>query len=77
VKAIKQSIRTLVEAHRGQNKRMFIPCPVCGEPFLPKRKTQKFDSPNCRKRAWDEKKIIETAIKALQLVRENKYGIKG
>lgn len=75
--AIKQSVRTLSEARRGQNKPESALCPQCGKPFVPKRKTQKFDSPNCRKRAFDEKKIIETAIKALQLVREKKYGIKG
>lgn len=51
-------------------------CPLCGKRFVPKRVNQKFDSPNCRKRFFDEKKIIEAAIKALRLVHEKKYRIE-
>jgi len=45
-------------------------CAHCGAKFEPKREKQFFCSDNCRKRAWDKKRIIDLLISILREVME-------
>jgi len=61
----KQSVRTLFQAQGKAIKVEHRECINCQDKFAPKRKKQKFCSPNCRKRFWERKKILKTLISAL------------
>jgi hypothetical protein len=70
--ATEKSIRTHLKARHAPKRPCPVVCTACGKRFVPTRSWQKFHSANCRKRAWDEKRIIEMAIRGLETMREQR-----
>ena len=42
-----------------QSWRKIKPCRYCKKRFRPKHPNQEFHTPNCRKRYWDKKQVLE------------------
>jgi len=61
----KVSVRTHFPGRSKAKKGAAVRCAGCGQLFAPARSWSKFCSDNCRKRAWDKKKILDLLVAAL------------
>jgi len=63
-----------VNSNGNKPKKNVLKCPWCKKQFEQKRINQKYHSSNCRKRAWEKNRFIETVNAIIRDVAKKRLG---